>query len=303
MKRYNFDPDVPSGLMIVHKPEGKTSAQLVATVKKKLNAKKVGHTGTLDPFATGVLICCINQATKLSQFFLEGDKTYEGLLHLGIETDTQDRTGQIVSQRDPTCSHPDIVNVFDKFVGEIEQKPPVFSALKHNGVPLYRLARKGQPVQKPSRKVRIYALQILDISLPFVKFIVRCSSGTYIRTLCADIGQKLTCGGHLKTLCRIESCGYKNSEALTDLEMLDPQTLRAHIVPINKALRHIPKIMVTQSLQNQIQHGGRLFKNHFSQNDLNQGNTLQLITPDNILLAVIRWQDAENECKVIRMLS
>jgi len=303
-KHNKFDPDIPAGILVVNKPEGKTSAQVVANVKNALRAKKVGHTGTLDPFATGIVICCINQATKLSQFFLGGDKTYDGILHLGIATDTQDRTGQIIFQEEPECTEKDISEVFKQFTGSIEQYPPTFSALKHKGVPLYRLARKGQPVQKPSRVVHIHSLTILSVNMPLIAFRVKCSSGTYIRTLCADIGQKLGCGGHLKDLCRIECCGYSIDEALT-YEQIDAQAstgiLKSSIVPVVDALKNIPKIVATPGLIKQIIHGSAILKKFFSTNILDQGNILQIITPDNILLAVIRFQETSEECKVIRM--
>jgi tRNA pseudouridine55 synthase len=304
MQRNRFDPNVPAGILVINKPEGKTSAQVVANVKNALSAKKVGHTGTLDPFATGIVICCINQATKLSQFFLEGDKTYDGILHLGIATDTQDRTGQTIFQEVPKCTENDISEVFKQFTGTIEQYPPTFSALKHKGVPLYRLARKGQPVQKPSRIVHIYSLTILSVNMPFIAFRVKCSSGTYIRTLCADIGHKLYCGGHLKELCRIESCGYSIDEALT-YEQIAVQAstglLKSSVVPVADALKDIPKIIATPGLKKQIIDGKAILKKNFSPNTLDQGNILQIITPDNILLAVIRFQERCEECKVIRM--
>jgi len=303
-KRNKFDPDVPAGILAVNKPEGQTSAQVVATVKKALNARKVGHTGTLDPFATGIVICCINQATKLSQFFLEGDKTYEGMLHLGIATDTQDSTGQVISQEMPACLESDIYTIFKQFRGTIEQYPPAFSALKHKGVPLYRLARKGQPIQKPPRNVHIYQLTILSINMPFVHFRVTCSSGTYVRTLCADIGQKLGCGGHLKALCRIKSCGYSIDDALT-YEQISAQIstgiLKESIVPVANALKDIPKIIANPGIKKQIVDGKTIYRKNFSQDTFEKGNILQIITPDNILLAVIRCQETTDECKVIRL--
>jgi tRNA pseudouridine55 synthase len=295
---------VPAGIVVVNKPENQTSAQLVATVKKILEAKKVGHTGTLDPFATGIVICCINQATKLAQFFLEGDKTYEGVLHLGIDTDTQDKTGQILSQNDPKCENQDIISAFKRFKGEIEQTPPVFSALKHKGIPLYQWARKGQPVQKSPRKIHIYELNVQDISLPFVRFDVRCSSGTYVRTLCADIGRHLGCGGHLKDLCRIESSGYTIDEALTYEQIsakVSSDNLSSCIIPLSESLKTIPKIVVSKGIIKQVKNGNSLFRSNFSPEILNQGNVLQLITPEKRMIAVVRWMPEKDECKVVRI--
>ncbi len=212
-----------NGIFVIDKPVNITSAKVVARVKKLLGVRKAGHTGTLDPFATGVMLCCVNQATKLARFFLHGDKKYEAVLHLGVETDTQDLTGTIISRHDViNFSEETIKSVLKQFEGKTEQLPPVYSALKHKGVPLYKLARKGRPVQKPARQVFISSINILDISLPEIRFDVSCSGGTYIRTLASDIGASLGCGGHLKELRRTESTGFTINEAisLSELEEL-----------------------------------------------------------------------------------
>jgi tRNA pseudouridine55 synthase len=203
-----------SGIVVVDKPANMSSAQAVAAVKRLLEARKVGHAGTLDPFATGVLVCCVNQATRMAQFFLHSRKKYRALMHLGIETDTQDGTGRIISSIAPTAvTAKHLHRVIKEFEGSYWQRPPAFSALKLRGVPLYRHARRGRPVQKPRRRVEIDAIRIQDIDLPYVRFEVGCSAGTYIRTLCADIGRRLECGAHLKELRRIESGPFTVSAA------------------------------------------------------------------------------------------
>jgi len=208
-------------ILLIDKPAGISSAKLVAIVKRRLNAKKVGHAGTLDPFATGLMICCINKGTKLAGTFLHGNKTYQATLRLGIETDTQDLTGQVISECEcPEISEERIISAFKSFEGETEQVPPVYSALKHNGVPLYKLARQGTPVEKPARTIHIYQLQIDEISLPEIRFTVSCSGGTYIRTLASDIGKILGCGAHLIALRRIECGGFFIDQAVT-LEQLE----------------------------------------------------------------------------------
>ncbi len=197
------------GIFVIDKPENISSAAVVARLKKILGVRKAGHAGTLDPFATGVLVCCVNQATKLARFFLHSNKKYTAVLKLGVETDTQDLTGTVISRcEDINFDEKKIKSVFEKFKGAIEQVPPVYSALKHEGVPLYKLARQGKPVQKPPRPVFISCLNIIEINLPEISFEVSCSGGTYIRTLCADIGAELGCGGHLKELRRTESSGF-----------------------------------------------------------------------------------------------
>ena len=209
-----------NGIIVIDKPKGLTSARVVSIVKKALNAKKVGHAGTLDPFAEGVLICCVNQATKLADFLLKGAKSYVAELKLGEETDTQDLTGTVVSSTAPGNYTTDSIDrVFKEFEGSIEQRPPVYSALKHKGTPLYKLARKGQPVQKPSRQVEIYRISILEIALPLIRFEVSCSAGTYIRSLAADVGTKLGCGAHLNALKRTASSGFTLDQAVALSEL------------------------------------------------------------------------------------
>jgi tRNA pseudouridine55 synthase len=214
-----------NGILVVNKPVDISSARVVSIVKKALNAKKVGHAGTLDPFAEGVLICCVNQATRLADFLLHGSKKYIAELKLGEETDTQDSTGTVISTVEPeNYSSETLKRVFNAFEGTIEQLPPVYSALKHKGVPLYKLARSGKPFQKPPRQVEIYSIAILDIALPLIRFEVSCSAGTYIRTLGADIGKMLGCGGHLNALKRTASSGFTLEQAvsLSALEKLTP---------------------------------------------------------------------------------
>ncbi len=209
------------GIVILDKPEGLSSAQAVGRVKRLLGARKAGHAGTLDPFATGVLVCMLNQATRLGRFLLAGEKTYEAVLHLGIATDTQDGTGQVVERRPIAADIEErLAEAFHCFEGDIEQAPPAYSALKHKGVPLYKLARRGRPVYKPARQVRISALTIKAVNLPEIHFRVTCSAGTYIRSLCADIGQALGCGGHLSQLRRTGSSGF-GIEAAVDLTELE----------------------------------------------------------------------------------
>jgi tRNA pseudouridine55 synthase len=254
-----------SGILIVDKPAGISSAKAVARVKALLKAEKAGHTGTLDPFATGVLVCCINRATKLAGFFLHGNKKYEAVIHLGIETDTQDSTGKITRICNPVeFSEQTIHSVFKRYEGTLTQVPPVYSALKHKGIPLYKLARCDKPVQKPARKVSIIDLKIKDIHLPTVCFEVFCSAGTYIRTLCADIGASLGCGGHLKELRRLESSGFTIKESIT-LEQLEDLTLKnksfPRIISMSDALKDFPEHTADNALANKIKHG-QVLKKH-----------------------------------------
>ncbi len=248
-----------NGALVIDKPEGPTSAKVVATVKRLTGARKAGHTGTLDPSATGVLVCCLNQSTRLAQFMLKEKKTYRATLLLGVETDTQDATGQVVGRQGvPRYDSDRIHSIFNRFLGIIQQQPPVFSALKQNGRPLYRLARSGQPVYKPPRQIQIYTLRILTIALPEIHFEVVCSAGTYIRTLCADIGRQLGCGGHLKQLRRLSSGGHSITKAVS-LEMLEQlcQTdgLESHMIPMTQLVKTIPRFMANSLLKQALIQG------------------------------------------------
>ncbi|MFZ5571950.1 MAG: tRNA pseudouridine(55) synthase TruB [Thermodesulfobacteriota bacterium] len=248
-----------NGAVIVDKPPGVTSAGLIARIKKMTMATKVGHTGTLDPFATGVMICCFNQATRLSRFFLSGGKKYLATMILGVTTDTQDATGQVLTRSDPgRVTEADILGAFSRFTGEISQQPPVYSALKHGGVPLYKLARKGMAVEKPPRKVTIRSIRPVAMELPEIHFEVACSGGTYIRTLCADIGEALGCGGHLKSLRRTESGGFSIDGAvdMAELETLALSgKLSDKLVRMSAMLSGMEACVADSRLAEKIRHG------------------------------------------------
>lgn len=262
-----------NGILVLDKPPNISSASLTGKVKKLLGAKKAGHTGTLDPFATGVMVICIGKATRLARFFLHGPKTYRATLYLGVETDTLDATGKILATRKPEdYSEEDLKSVFKQFEGKIMQTPPVYSALKQNGVALYKLARKGAPVQKAKRPVWFYRLKILDVRLPEVCFEASCSAGAYIRSLCADIGTRLGCGGHLKTLRRTESCGFSLNGAVTPLQLekiaaqapSDKSGVSSILIPMAQALRFIPQCVADTALTKKIANGRPVGPNDLS---------------------------------------
>jgi tRNA pseudouridine55 synthase len=204
------------GVLNLNKPPRLTSRQAVDCVKRILNVKKAGHGGTLDPDATGVLLICLGDGTKLFEALQVGTKEYEGTLTLGITTDTLDANGQITKITDTSQITPDQVrSVCQQFVGEIEQVPPMFSAVKYKGKPLYKLARRGLEVKRRSRQVFIESIELLSLNIPEVRFRVVCSKGTYIRALAADIGAALGCGAHLSELIRTRSGVFKIEEAHT----------------------------------------------------------------------------------------
>lgn len=202
------------GLLLIDKPAAITSFSVVRRVRRIFRVKKVGHLGTLDPFATGLLPLALGEATKLAQFLLEEPKTYLATLMLGVETDTQDLTGRITGESDNLPEPEDIYRAAHTLVGEIEQVPPRYSAVHHQGERLYKLARRGEEVEAPPRKVTVYRLEIQDMALPQVSILVECSKGTYVRTLAHDLGRILGCGAHLVSLTRLAVGPFRLEEAM-----------------------------------------------------------------------------------------
>jgi tRNA pseudouridine55 synthase len=280
-----------SGILVVDKPEGISSAGLVGQVKHRLKARKVGHCGTLDPFASGVVVCCINQATRLSGFFLHGDKSYEGVLRLGVETDTQDLTGNVVSETRVNVTEDGIRSAFEASVGPMKQRPPIYSALKHQGVPLYKLARAGRPVQKPPRDIVIHHLKILAIDLPDVRFTVACSGGTYVRTLAADLGRLLGCGAHLRKLVRTASGQFTLKQALTPAEVASLAALEAigdRMIGMSDALAFMPKRTADPPTADKIRHGSPLTENEIERPETDgPSGCLRVVDSDNRLIAIL----------------
>ena len=247
------------GVLIIDKPAGLTSYEVVDRVKRILKIKKVGHGGTLDPFTTGVLLILIGQATKLSQFLIKDSKLYQAVMKLGVETDTQDLTGKVTHRCEVLGLRESAIReTFAAFTGKISQLPPMYSAVKHRGVPLYRLARKGKQVERKLRAVTIYQLKICRIELPNIYFETSCSSGTYIRTLAADIGRRLGCGAHLTELRRIKSGAFGIEQAITlrDLEAAVEQgSVGKWIIPLAQVLAGLPQIQVGEALALKIRQG------------------------------------------------
>lgn len=226
-----------NGVMLVDKPSGITSHDVVLFLRRKFAIKKVGHAGTLDPMATGVLVMLLGAATKRSNDLITDDKEYEGTLRLGITTDTCDKEGRVVLTKEVNKIPEDSIReAFLSFSGDIDQTPPIFSAIKHKGKKLYDLARKGIKVEIKSRRVTIHEIEIKDIDLPDITFRVRCSKGTYIRKLAHDLGEKLGCGAHLIALRRTRSGRFSIDDAvgLEDLKKFDDKGLESRLIDIVK---------------------------------------------------------------------
>lgn len=233
LSKFHF-PETFSGILFIDKPIGITSHDVVDRVRRTLGMRRVGHAGTLDPMATGLLIVLVGQATKVSQFLMGLDKTYVGTLKLGETTDSHDADGQVVSTRPVTGITPEkLTEVMKNFLGDQYQTPPMFSAKKQGGQTLYKLARRGIEVEREPRFIRINRLEVLSVELPSATFEVACSKGTYIRTLAHDIGEKLGCGAHLTALRRtlIDKFSVTDAVKLEDFENLDEVGIRTAVKP------------------------------------------------------------------------
>ena len=227
------------GFILINKEIGETSNNVAQKVKKVLKAKKVGHLGTLDPIAEGLLILAINKATKFSSYFLESDKSYEVKVELGKSTDTDDSSGKTIFESNVDLSEKMIRESLFSFIGESEQIPPFFSALKYQGKPLYKYAREGQFIKKPARKILIKEINDYKYSNKVCSFTVYCTKGTYIRSLARDLGEKLKCGAHMIALKRIKQHNFKLSDAVNILEIS-----KKKIVPIEAAFNNFKKIII-----------------------------------------------------------
>lgn len=247
------------GFLLLKKPKGMTSFSAVSRVKRITGEKRVGHTGTLDPTATGVLPVFLGKATSLSGILLDANKRYTATVKLGITTDTDDITGAILLEREVNVTNDNLKVVLEHFKGKIKQKPPIYSALKKDGVRLYDLARRGETVDIPEREVEIFSIDLLsglDVNNCFI-IDVSVSKGTYIRSLAHDIGEYLGCGATLTALERTETCGFNISEC-TDLDALDEQNIRDKIVPEENAVLNLRECKVTEKQAIRFCNGGQL---------------------------------------------
>ncbi len=249
-----------NGVLLLDKAAGHSSNDALVKVKRLLNAKKAGHTGTLDPFATGLLPLCFGEATKFAQDLLDADKTYETVVHLGIKTTTGDTEGEVVETCDVNVTLENIEMVLEQFRGAIEQIPPMYSALKRDGKPLYEYARAGVTLERNARQVTIHQLEFLDYQAPLLTLRVQCSKGTYIRVLGEDIGAALGCGAHLKALRRTGVGALKIDQAMTLEAFAEIQECeRADtLAPVDALLSSFPAISLPNELAQRFLHGQRL---------------------------------------------
>lgn len=233
--------DPLDGILVVDKPSGPTSHDIVDRVRRLFGIRKVGHGGTLDPMATGVLVLLLGRATKLSNLFLGSDKTYEGTMRLGIATDSHDADGAVTAERDPSGVTRDQLEAeVAKYHGDLLQTPPMVSAIKMAGVPLYKHARRGETVERAPRLIHIYEFSLTKLDLPNVDFVLRCTKGTYVRKLVADIGDALGCGAHLARLRRTRSGDLSVTDAVTTpvLAEMSREELARRVLPMTRFSVH-----------------------------------------------------------------
>lgn len=277
-----------NGVINVYKEPGYTSHDVVAKLRGIIKQKKIGHMGTLDPNAVGVLPVCLGKATKLCNLLSEKDKTYTATMLLGIETDTQDTTGQITNQTPEEevmkLSEEKVFDVIKSYIGEYDQIPPMFSAIKINGQKLYNLARKGEEIERPPRHCKIIDITITKIDLPRVSFHVTCSKGTYVRTLCYDIGKDLGVGACMEKLTRtrVERFDIKDSISLSQIEEIrDQGVLEQYITPVDEILDMYSKCMVSEEAE-KLLYNGNIFtsRNTLLKMNHQDGQTVRVYTHD-----------------------
>ena len=267
------------GVLILDKPDGPTSHDCVNIVRRLYNTRRIGHTGTLDPFATGVLVMLVGKATRLARFFNEDDKCYEAAVVWGSATDTGDRTGAIVdSTPEPMPKASDIEKAMESMTGKIEQIPPMYSAVKVNGKPLYKMARKGKVVERKAKAVRIHELRLMGCGESEFKIFVRCSKGAYIRTLAEDLAKKLGGFAHLKDLRRTASGSFRVDSAhkLGDIKNAG-EDLNHFLIPMSQALENYPVLSAGEALAREIEHGKQPAVEELSGEEPKPGSIVRIV--------------------------
>lgn len=287
-----------NGLLVIDKPQGMTSHDVVQRVRRLLRTRRVGHAGTLDPLATGVLLVAVGEATRLVEFLMEGEKTYRTVLRLGEVTDTQDSEGNVIERR-PVADIDEkrVKQACRALTGTILQIPPMYSALKRGGVPLYQLARKGEVVERSPREVTIRRLDLLDVRIPEITLEIDCSKGTYVRTLCHDLGEILGPGAHMTALRRTRSGTFGVGEAITMEELAEAVPAgREVLIPLDEVLRGIPSLEATEDAAARLRHGIPPEVESVSGHLPEIGSAVRL-TAGGKLLAIARFEPLRHEEK------
>ena len=245
-----------NGIVIIDKPQGWTSQDVVSKLRGALHTKRIGHGGTLDPMATGVLPVFVGRATRGVEFFEHAEKTYVADLRFGITTDTEDITGTVLTEKEVNITREQLEKALESFRGEIQQVPPMYSAVKVGGQKLCDLARKGREVERKSRTITIFALDLLEFDGITAKIRVHCSKGTYIRTLCKDIGESLGCGGCMAALRRVSAGAYTIDEAVSLTELVEAEDKEKYLRPVDSMFAEYPKQILTPTQEKRCRNGG-----------------------------------------------
>lgn len=294
------------GVLNVYKEKGFTSHDVVAKLRGIVGQKKIGHTGTLDPDAVGVLPVCLGRATKLCDMLTDQDKCYETVLLLGSETDTQDISGQVLHTKDVSqITETDVTQTVESFVGGYDQIPPMYSALKVNGKKLYELAREGKVVERKSRRVELYEIEILEMKLPRVRMRVKCSKGTYIRTLCHDIGQKLGCGACMEALIRTRVSMFQIEDSLTLAQIEEYKAagkLMQSVLPIDQMFTDYRAVTVTEEGERLAYNGNGLpEKLVWTEETLPDQEKVRVYDRKGDFIGIYRFEEGRREYTIIKM--
>lgn len=290
------------GLINIYKEKGFTSHDVVAKMRGILRMKKIGHTGTLDPDATGVLPVCVGKGTRLCSLLENHDKTYRAVLLLGMETDTQDVTGQILAEKPVCVTEEQVLEVLPAFRGKIMQIPPMYSALKVNGKKLYEYAREGKVIEREARPVEIYELTVEKIDLPRITMTVSCSKGTYIRTLCHDIGQALGCGGCMESLVRTRVGDFHLEQAITLKELeakRDAGELDSCLVTVEQIFSGLPAVTTRKQYDVLIHNGNRVSGNMLE--TVPQEKQVRMYDSSGLFTGIYEWDPMKKDYKPLKM--
>lgn len=291
------------GVIVIRKEKGFTSHDVVVKLRGILHMKKIGHTGTLDPDAEGVLPVALGKATRLVDMITDKEKTYEAVMRLGVVTDTQDMSGTVLSQTTGlSVTEEELCTVVSSFVGDYMQVPPMYSALKVNGKKLYELAREGKTVERKPRPVHFYEIEILDISFPLVRFRVTCSKGTYIRTLCHDIGEKLGCGAAMESLLRTKVGRFTLDDAITlaqTEEAVQEGTIESKILGIEEILAEYPRVCCTKEGDRLLANGNPLVQALVDAQE--KKGWIRMCSSEGSFAGVYQWDEKRNRYFPVKM--
>ncbi len=284
------------GIINIYKEKGYTSHDVVARLRGILHIKKIGHTGTLDPDAVGVLPCCIGKGTKVVDLITDRDKEYEAVMRLGVTTDTDDATGNVLTESEVNVDEQELVDATMSFVGVIDQVPPIYSALKINGKKMYELAREGVEFERKARRVNIYAIDIVNIDLPLVTMRIHCSKGTYIRSLCRDIGEKLGCGATMNSLKRTKVGKFAIEDAITLSEvenLVEDGRVEEYLTKIADVFSDIPKYIVGSELDKKADNGNSFYADEIKTKD----KRIRIYKNDGTFIGIYTYNEKQNMYK------